>query len=484
MNNVKVKYSFAEWCRDNGKIQWLNLWDYELNGVEPEGVNHKSGRKYYFRCPRGLHTSTPIQLCNICSRISDEFCKECSSLGQWMLDNLGDDSIDKYWSDKNAVGSFDVGRGVSSTKMWFKCDDGSHPDYKKTPFDFVQGSRCPICSRCSVATGINDVATTHPDLVKYFKDSLDATKYAIYSKQHVWFECPYCGYEKYNSVASGVGHGFSCPRCGDGRSFPNKFITSLLVQLQTKRSFDFKPEKIFDWSKNLFNTKSYRQYDFYITYCDKDIIIEAHGRQHFDKAILCGHSLRTLEEEKENDKFKYELAMSNNINKDNYIVIDCRHSTKEWIKDSVMNSNLPLLFKFTSDDIDWNECERFALSSLFHKCCNMWEDGMAIKEIYQHLQLSESTVCKYLRKADELGIIEYNSRIRKPVMSLDNNLVFASAAVCENISDSIFGRHVRAGVIHMVANGTVNHIYGLRFAYLTKRDFAQIKETEPHRVYE
>ena len=285
MNNVKVKYSFAEWCMDNDKTQWLELWDYELNGIGPEKVNHKSGKKYHFKCPRQLHESTSIKLCNICQRISDDFCNKCNSLGQWMLDNLGPDAIDRYWSDKNTINPFSVGRGVSSIRVWIKCDDENHPDYKKTPFDFVRGGRCPVCSRYSVVCGINDVATTHPDLVKYFKDSLDATKYAIHSKQYVWLICPYCGYEKYISIVSGISHGFSCPRCGDGRSFPNKFITSLLVQLQTKRYFDFKPEKIFEWSKNLFNTKSYRQYDFYVVDGDREIIIEAHGRQHFDKAI-------------------------------------------------------------------------------------------------------------------------------------------------------------------------------------------------------
>ena len=114
----------------------------------------------------------------------------------------------------------------------------------------------------------------------------------------------------------------------------------------------------------------------------------------------------------------------------------------------------------------------------------MWENGNKIKEICKTLQLSESTVCKYLRKADELGIIEYDSRIRKPVLSLDNNCVFSSASVCEKMSDKIFGRHVRAGAIHQVANGTISHIYGLRFLYLTKREFAQIAKTEQYRVYE
>ena len=55
MKKTKVKYSFAEWCMDNNHQDWLDLWDYELNGVGPEEVAYRSGKKYWFKCPRGLH---------------------------------------------------------------------------------------------------------------------------------------------------------------------------------------------------------------------------------------------------------------------------------------------------------------------------------------------------------------------------------------------------------------------------------------------
>jgi hypothetical protein len=48
MGNTKVKYSFAEWCRDNDREDYLELWDYELNEVVPKDVAFKSGKKYYY----------------------------------------------------------------------------------------------------------------------------------------------------------------------------------------------------------------------------------------------------------------------------------------------------------------------------------------------------------------------------------------------------------------------------------------------------
>ena len=52
MKTVKVKYSFAEWCKDNNHQDWLDRWDYELNEVGPENVASGSNKKYYFKCPR------------------------------------------------------------------------------------------------------------------------------------------------------------------------------------------------------------------------------------------------------------------------------------------------------------------------------------------------------------------------------------------------------------------------------------------------
>ena len=89
-----------------------------------------------------------------------------------------------------------------------------------------------------------------------------------------------------------------------------------------------------------------------IIYNNENIIIEANGAQHYGKQILHSHSVRTFEEEVKNDKFKYELAIQNGIKQDNYVVVDCRESTKEWISYNIMNSNLPQLLNFTYEDID------------------------------------------------------------------------------------------------------------------------------------
>ena len=84
-----------------------------------------------------------------------------------------------------------------------------------------------------------------------------------------------------------------------------------------------------------------KRYDIYIP--SINCIIENHGIQHYNKGFeFIGG--RTLEEEQENDKYKKCVANKNGV--ENYIIIDCRKSTKEWVEQSVMQSYLPILLNF------------------------------------------------------------------------------------------------------------------------------------------
>ena len=223
MKETKVRYSFAEWCKDNNHQDWLDLWDYELNNIKPNEVAFRSGKKYWFKCSRALHESEQKLLGNIVSGRSHLFCIKCNSFGQWLIDTFGTNAINAYRSDKNINDWFSI--GVHSSKdIWIKCEDKSHPDYRTTPDKFVSGDRCPVCSNHKVVSGINDIATTHPEYVQYFKNPYDACVYSISSGKHIWFKCPLCGNEKYIDICTALHNGYSCSSCGDGVSFNNKFV--------------------------------------------------------------------------------------------------------------------------------------------------------------------------------------------------------------------------------------------------------------------
>ena len=138
------------------------------------------------------------------------------------------------------------------------------------------------------------------------------------------YKCNICGYEDW--IKEGVfKRKLGCNVCGDGISYPEKFIEKVLIQLNVKHERQYKT----NWSQN-------KRYDFYLP--DYNAIIEVHGEQHYR---YTGRG-RSLKEEQENDKFKEELALKNGIK--HYIVIDCRKSDSQYIKSNLFNSELNELF--------------------------------------------------------------------------------------------------------------------------------------------
>ena len=478
-----IEYSFGNWCVDNGHQDWIDLWDFELNKCSPFDVAYKSNKKYWFRCPRGLHPSEAKMLANVSSGKVKSSCNRCCSFGQWLLDNLGADAIDRYWSDKNDCSPFERGKS-SGLKVWIKCEDVSHPDYLIAPCNFIHGARCSVCINHKVITGINDIATTHLEFVKYFKNKDDATIYSVRSGKVVWFKCPLCGYERCTTIDKAFGRGhYSCPCCDDGVSYNNKFIYNVLHQLSLRKGLKFESEKIFEWSTRLDGGHSKKIYDFYInTY---NIIIEAHGAQHYQDNTFVYLGGKTLQQEQENDLLKRNLAISNGVSEDCYVVIDCRKCNVEFIKTNIMNSNLPKLLSFNEEDIDWVKCGQFAANNMVKMACDIWNNGVHnIKKIGQCIGRSTSTVCEYLTKGHALKWIDYEPSMKKPVICTDNGYVFPYSVVCSNYSKKLFGVFISRKCINNNACGDSDSTHGFHFEYLTRKEYQHIKDTEPYRVFE
>lgn len=154
------------------------------------------------------------------------------------------------------------------------------------------------------------------------------------SQKKIFPVCPNCGRIrdkkiKVSSIYENLAreeHGFSCI-CQDGKSYPEKFVYNMLEQL----NLNFEVQKP---SKVLFNQGN-RFYDFYID--NVNCIIETHGEQHYKESKA--FTKKSLSEQQKIDQFKELLAKNNGVSY--YVVLDCRYSEKQWIKDSIMNSVLP-----------------------------------------------------------------------------------------------------------------------------------------------
>lgn len=265
------------------------------------------------------------------------------------------------------------------------------------------GHGCPVCVNKVVMKGVNDIATTNPEYIKYFIDVNDAYIHTASSNKYIKFKCPYCGDIKKHRIADITERGFSCMACGDSVSYPNKYMYNFLKQLFDSKEIQL--EHKFDWSKFVpvsWNSEGkLMRYDVYIPMFN--MIIENHGAQHYDKTGF--NSKEPLWKIQENDKAKRQVAIDNDIYY--YIEIDCRNSESNYIKNSIMNSELPNIFGFNESDIDWDECDKYASGSLLIKASEYWNSGTYnIKEIANQFGLHPDTIRRYIKKARSLNLIE------------------------------------------------------------------------------
>lgn len=335
---------------------------------------------------------------------------------------------------------------------------------------------CPSCINQVVTIGFNDMWTTNKGLASKLLNSDDGYKYVEGSNILLDWVCPDCkniiysrspAYMKYND--------FPCGHCSKSKSYPNKFFYYLLKSFK----IEFVDEAIFDWS-------DLKRYDFYIP--SLNLIIEAHGSNHYENcfAYLGG---KTSEEEKKNDKYKEKLAFSNGIDK--YVQIDCRKSTMNWIRNSIINSELSKYIDLSN--VNWLMIHKLASRNYVKEICTLWNNGLYdLYEIAKKVDLKYGTVNKHLNNLHDAGLVNYDktktrdignkkakskihNRYYKPIKCVETNQIFAGICICEQYSEDLFGNRITQSLICSVLKGYHKSTFGLHFQYITREEFNQIK---------
>ena len=308
---------------------------------------------------------------------------------------------------------------------------------------------CPYCcpTRKKVLIGYNDIWTTNQKLAILLLNPDDGFKYTEHSNKKVDFKCPDCGNVLKNKIINDISRrGISCSKCGDGIPYPEKFIYNLLRQLNITNEH-IKTQL----SKTTFKWCNDYKYDNYIS--EINCIIETHGMQHYKEST--GNWTFSLKDIQENDKQKEQLAKENGI--ENYIVLDCRESNLEWIKNSIMNSLLPSLLNFKEEDIDWLKCHEYACNSLVKIACDHWNNGIKnINNITNIINLHRDTIRKYLKQGAELGWCDYDPK-KEFKKKLQDNIIRSTKVTSKMVIETgqIFKSISEAAKI--VLNGS-NHI--------------------------
>ncbi|MDO4615203.1 MAG: zinc-ribbon domain-containing protein [Lachnospiraceae bacterium] len=212
-NNILKKYpDVTRWWDDDKNIP-----------NRPEDYTIFSRKKFYFHCP-DCKTETY-------RRASDAFllqedglpvlfhCPYCSGIKPIK----GVNSLSAVYPElaTECISSEDPERilASSTSRMHWKCRDCGHTWYSLLS-DRVAGLGCPYCESRKILTGMNDLATTDPELAKEWSpnNDLPATK-VIKDRQStdLWI-CPTChGEYPYIRATREVGDK-ACPFCNNRRA--------------------------------------------------------------------------------------------------------------------------------------------------------------------------------------------------------------------------------------------------------------------------
>lgn len=374
--------------------------------------------------------------------------------------------------------------GKIEKEKWYKytCNICSWTKGEIVESGLINGNGCACCNNKIVVEGINDIPTTAPWMVQFFKGGYEeAKKYCHQSNQKIKPICPDCGRVKDKEMCISVIHNnksITC-LCGDGISYPEKFMFNVLEKLE----LDFKTQLN---KKQLLWCGKYK-YDFYFDLNGESYIIETNGSQHPNTKYSCSGfkklSGRTYEEELQNDITKKELALDNGINENSYIVIDCSLSDMDFIKNEILNSRLNEIFDLSA--IDWFKCEEFALSNRVKEACELKKNNpdLSCKEIGNIMKSSTSVIIDYLKKGSKIwNWINYDpkeemrkggnksskSNCKKVEMFKDGISLgrFESATELARNGESLFNIKLVASSISAVCLGKNKHHKGFDFKYV------------------
>lgn len=306
------------------------------------------------------------------------------------------------------------------TKINWMCYRDSNHIFMATPHNIVDGgSNCPYCKNRKISIRNNDLWTTHPDVANMLKDKKVGYERSYGSSYKTDWICPNCGKEiKNRSIYYVVTMGLQCENCIAHISYPERLMSTFLSQL----NLSYVHDKSTSWSDR-------KRYDFYIE--SHNTIIECHGSQHYiDKGWGKNYN---LDKQIEIDEYKKQMAMSNGI--EHYIQLNCEISDFDYIKKSILNSEINRLFNL--ECFDWELCkENIIDNGIYTKVLNCTKNGLkTVIEISDSLGISDTTVRRYLHRLTEDGLFNYSKEaakqnnkdvVCKKVICLENQKIYNS----------------------------------------------------------
>lgn len=268
------------------------------------------------------------------------------------------------------------------------------PKYEVSESSLRQGGKCAYKRSLRIFEGnsLYSIEETRSNIINIE----EAKKTAIKSNKKMDFKCSECGYVKNMQVSKLTNRGFSCPNCNKKTSYGELFILSYLQIKNIKFKYQYRD-----------NSLENRIFDFYLP--EEDIYLEVMGEQHYKKN---NSWYKTATEQ---DEDKKEWAKRNNKK---LLMLDCRESNFEFIKNNINNSVLPSITKEEENIIDMINKNRYYP---IKKIEEYYKKYRTFAGIEQEFNISPATAYKIFRDNGNKTLGK-----KKKMKCLNNGKIFNS----------------------------------------------------------
>lgn len=186
----------------------------------------------------------------------------------------------------------------NKTKVNITCP--KHSSFLQTPDNHLHGSGCPDCKKEAISIKINKSTDyyinlciqTHGNIYEY-----DKTKY-INARSKVVIFCKKCN-EYFEQVASNHSFGQGCPKCNSSKG--ENIIRKYLIDNNITFSEQYTNSQCKD--------KNILRFDFFLP--DYKLLIEFHGKQHYEFIPYFHKKYKTFEKQQYRDNIKRKWATEN-----------------------------------------------------------------------------------------------------------------------------------------------------------------------------
>ena len=258
---VRVRRLSTKAVEPGGSKYWVSgyphlvaQWDRDRNfDIEPWEVTYASGKRIWWRCPKGPDHIWGAQPAN--RTLQNTGCPACKNKQVSVTNSLATLHLDvaQQWHyEKN--GKLNPSAVVAGCKkrVWWKCPKGPDHDWcAAICHRSLRGNGCPFCTGQRVSV-TNCLAAVRPELARQWHGSRNASltprDVTAGSTKKVWWTCPKGPDHQWQAAVADRSAGKGCPACsGYQVSVTNSLATlfpGVAAQWHPRRNGSKTPEDV------------------------------------------------------------------------------------------------------------------------------------------------------------------------------------------------------------------------------------------------